>query len=203
MKIKKFKITENNFSRTVDLPIYTGEDASIEMFLDFVDQFQNNLVDLKADNDGDRMHSCFKQALKGTALTEWSEVVANHRGRAMTEAAFEARLDRWIMNKMSDANALADQKTYMRALTKPRKMSVATFVQRMQRINSLLTRFPQFPGQPNVTNFSAEDIKQIIFDAMPPTWANNFLSANNVIHDMTINEIQQYFSQQERIAENT
>jgi hypothetical protein len=82
---------------------------------------------------------------------------------------------------------------YLENLTRPRNMTVESFVTRVKVMVWYMTDIP-FPG-PNPPTVDPTKLKKIIFCAMPAAWQMHFLRVNNISTTMVL-QLQQFMSQE-------
>ena len=90
--------------------------------------------------------------------------------------------------------AYCDQRRYMqRYLKKPLDMKVRSFTTRLIQLNTYLPYFPpDRPGQ-LVTSLPDDDIKEILYHAMPNTWKKKMIEQGYNYLDGPIHSMAEFF----------
>ena len=114
------------------------------------------------------MYKCIERMLKGDAKAEFRQQ-ANLVG-SCTVANFTTVMATMTVH-VFPTYAYRDQRRYMqRYLKKPPDMKVRSFTTRLIQLNTYLPYFPpDRPGQ-LVTSLPDDDIKEILYHAMPNMW---------------------------------
>ena len=118
------------------------------------------------------MYECMVRVLKGDVKTEFLQQ-ANLVG-SCTDANFTTEMATMTVY-VFPTFAYCDQRQHMQMdLGKPSDMKVLSFCTRLIQLNIYLTYFlPDRPGQ-LVTSLPDDDIKEILYHAMPNMWKRKF-----------------------------
>ena len=140
---------------------------------------------------GPPMYAFMERVLKGDAKAEFI-VKANAEGTKTVEH-FEV-----VMNKMTThvfpTFAYRDQKRYLtRYMRKPPGMKVKAFTTRLVQLNEYLTYFPPDTAEQVVTKLSFDDLKEILYHAMPNSWKKKMTEQGFNYIAYPINEICDFF----------
>ena len=132
-----------------------------------------------------------ERVLKGDAKAEFRQqaiLAGNH-----TVVNFTT-----VMNKMTahifPTYANRDQRRYMqRYLRKPPDMKVRTFATRLIQLNTYLAFFPPDRQGQAVDPFPEDDIKEILYHAMPNTWKKKMVEQGYNYLDSSVQQMIQFF----------
>jgi len=80
----------------------------------------------------------------------------------------------------------------MMQVKKPRSMSTSDFFTRMQEMNDALMFFPGA-----IASFDENEMKDILFDALPIQWRTNFINADLNLDDITIERLRGFMTRME------
>ena len=186
----KYEIDELSFKAQV--PLF--ENGTAEEFLTFLIEFKDASSKIGY-NTGPKRHSGFEQLLNGTSLDEWNTLKRTIQPGSVSIAAFQARIEQLKMNHIPDPSCIEVQKTYMRAIRKPRELTIAQFVDRVKYMNILLS---EMPGASASSPFSEGEIKDILYQSVIKRWRSNFINSGRNIHEATLDELKVYLTQQEQ-----
>mmetsp|Transcript_10792 Transcript_10792/g.15591 ORF Transcript_10792/g.15591 Transcript_10792/m.15591 type:complete len:95 (+) Transcript_10792:655-939(+) len=89
---------------------------------------------------------------------------------------------------------MKDQLNYLRNVRKPRDMTPEEMISRLQYINLMI---PEFIDATDADMLSDEEIKDIIYRAMPASWKTNFVNSGKEIHEESLESIERYMSTQQ------
>ena len=152
-----------------------------EEWIIFVDLVQKALVGQNV-TTGPPMYKCMERVLKGDAkakFTQQANLVESHTVGNFTR----------VMTTMTvhifPVLVYQDQKQYMyRYLRKPKTMKVRTFTTRLIQLNNYLPYFsPDCIGQ-MVTALSDDEVKEILYHAMPNSWRKKMTEQGDKYLDM-------------------
>ena len=138
---------------------------------------------------GPQMYQLVQRVLQGDAKAQFDTQAAAHGSQ--TAANFKAIMATMTVH-VFPRYALQDQKRYMRRyLKKPLSMKVRSFTTRLTQLNNYLSSFPpDSPGQ-LVEKLPDQEVKEILFYAMPETWQNrmteqgyNYLDVSVTVQNM-------------------
>ena len=138
-----------------------------EEWIIFVDLVQKSLVGQNAATSPP-MYECMERLLIGDAKAEFLEQTV--LVGSCTVANFTTIIPTMTVHVLP-TYAFHDQRQYMqRYLRKPPDMKVRSFTTRLIQLNTYLPYFPpDRPGQ-LVTSFPDDDIKEILYHAIPNMW---------------------------------
>ena len=137
------------------------------------------------------MYECMERVLKGDAKAEFLQQ-ANLVG-SCTVANFTTVMATMTVH-VFPTYAYRDQRRYMqRYLKKPLDMKVRSFTTRLIQLNTYLPYFPpDRPGQ-LVTSLPDDDIKEILYHAMPNTWKKKMIEQGYNYLDGPIHAMAEFF----------
>ena len=161
-----------------------------EEWIIFVDLIQKSLVGQNV-TTGPPMYECMERVLKGDAKAEFLQQ-ANLVG-SRTVANFTTVMATMTVH-VFPTYAYRDQRRYMqRYLKKPHDMKVRSFTTRLIQLNTYLPYFPpDRPGQ-QVTSLPDDDIKEILYHAMPNTWKKKMIEQGYNYLDGPIHAMAEFF----------
>ena len=161
-----------------------------EEWIIFVDLVQKSLVGQNVQK-GPPMYDCMERVLKGDAKAEFLQQ-ANLVG-TRTVANFNTVMATMTVH-VFPTYAYRDQRRYMqRYLKKPHEMKVRSFTTRLIQLNTYLPYFPpDRPGQ-LVTSLPDDDIKEILYHAMPNTWKKKMIEQGYNYLDGPIHAMAEFF----------
>ena len=133
---------------------------------------------------GPQMYQLVQRVLQGDAKAQFDTQAAAHGSQ--TAANFKAIMATMTVH-VFPRYALQDQKRYMRRyLKKPLGMKVRSFTTRLTQLNNYLSSFPpDSPGQ-LVEKLPNQEVKEILFYAMPETWQNRMTEQGYNYLDVTV-----------------
>lgn len=161
-----------------------------EEWIIFMDLVQKSLVGQNV-TTGPPMYECMERVLTGDAKAEFLQQ-ANLAG-ARTVANFTT-----VMNTMTahifPTYANRDQRRYMqRYLRKPPDMKVRTFTTRLLQLNAYLAFFPPDRQGQVVEPLPEDDIKEILYHAMPNTWKRKMIEQGYNYLNSSIQQMTEFF----------
>jgi hypothetical protein len=157
---RSHKKTDDGVVTKVEIPIY--DHGTKEEFLRMIYQFKRAATIMEW-TTGAQLYSQFSLHLSGVTLTTWEMLIL---GANQTPATFRTRLNTFKQRKFGPS-AIPSMKRYLRTVRKPRSLTVEAFVNRIQFLNLLLTEFPDATA---TDALDEDEIKDIIYNAMPTTW---------------------------------
>ena len=95
-------------------------------------------------------------------------------------------------------SAMKDQLDYLRNVRKPREFTPEELTTRLQHINLMI---PEFIDATEANMLTDEEIKDIIYEAMPRGWKTNYINSGKEIHKETLESIKRYMSTQQTSEE--
>merc|ERR1711966_427836 len=133
---------------------------------------------------GPQMYQLVQRVLQGYAKAQFDTQAAAHGNQ--TAANFKAIMATMTVH-VFPRYALQDQKRYMRRyLKKPLGMKVRSFTTRLTQLNNYLSSFPpDSPGQ-LVEELPNQEVKELLFYAMPETWQNRMTEQGYNYLDVTV-----------------
>jgi hypothetical protein len=184
-----------------EIPIIDGR--TVEANLYALNKFFEAAEELTFDT-GDELFRAFRKIQKGKIKQDWDTVVdyeglANMAG--CTPAQFEICIRAWKLTFVNEESrqTLID---YCEQVKKPRAMSVETFVQRLKTIARYVEALPH--NDPvHAPVLSPENIKHIVFKAMPTQWQVQFVRTHRGIALVTLLELQNFMSNEKTFADGT
>ena len=137
------------------------------------------------------MHKFMERVMKGDAKAEFLQQ-ANLVG-TRTVANFNTVMATMTVH-VFPTYAYRDQRRYMQTyLKKPHEMKVRSFTTRLIQLNTYLPYFPpDRPGQ-LVTSLPDDDIKEILYHAMPNTWKKKMIEQGYNYLDGPIHAMAEFF----------
>ena len=158
-----------------------------EEWIIFVDLVQKSLVGQNV-TTGPPMYKCMEMVLKGDAKAEFLQKA--YLVDSQRVANFITVMATMTVH-IFPTYAYRDQRRYMqRYLRKPPDMKVRSFTTRLIQLNTYLPYFPpDRPGQ-LVSSLPDDDIKEILYHAMPNTWKKKMVEqwynySDHPTHSMT------------------
>ena len=193
----------------VDGILSSDEDGTTqEMYLPYLDGLQVTLGDVllhckrvfeevrskSFSNDG--LFTTFNSTLNGQALTEWQAIYnALPVGTALDLAQLEQSIKALItaFAVATDRHALLQ---YLRqGPKKPKRISVQVLVTLFQQLNGVVDWLPG-----NMPVLTVDELKQAYHDRMPNPWIERLAAARRTVPNEMLQELQEYFGQQESLA---
>ena len=172
----------------VKIPRYGS--GTPEDWLIFIDLCKKAIIGQNV-TAGPPMYAFMERVLKGDAKAEF-DAKANAAGTRTVEH-FEQ-----VMNQMTahvfPTYAYRDQKRYLaRYIRKPPSMKVKTFTTRLVQLNEYLPYFPPDSDNQEVVKLQLDDLKEILYHAMPNSWKKKMTEQgfNYIAHH--IYEISDFF----------
>ena len=161
-----------------------------EEWIIFVDLVQKSLVGQNV-TTGPPIYDCMERVLKGDAKAEFLQQ-ANLVG-TRTVANFTTVMATMTVH-VFPTYAYRDQRRYMqRYLKKPHDMKVRSFTTRLIQLNTYLPYFPpDRPGQ-LVSSLPEDDIKEILYHAMPNKWKKKMIEQGYNYLDGPIHAMAEFF----------
>ena len=149
------------------IKIPTFDSGMPEAWIILVDLVQKALVGQNVTTDPP-MYNCMERVLKGDAKAEFTlqaNLVRSHTADNFTTVM--ATMTMYIFPVL----AYQDQKQYMyRYLRKPKTMKVCTFTTRLIQLNNFFPYFPPDCFGQMVTALPDDEVKEILYHAMPTLW---------------------------------
>lgn len=185
----KYEITGSTFK--TQLPIFKSGTA--EEFLHFLHDF-NQARQRLGYSSYQKLESGIEQLLQGTARNEWNTIKATLDPNSNNLDTFTRRLDAFRRIYIPEPAAIETQKNYLQRVKKNDKLTVPQFLDRLKHINMLLLQFPNATQQ---DQFTAEEIKNRFYYAMPLRWRKNYINSGSNLSSSTIESLRTYMVQQE------
>ena len=118
--------------------------------------------------NGPGMYNVLSRHLKGAILSKFNTVAEARR----TQTVEHLKL---IMADLTahvfPSKSYVIQKRYMKKfIKKPRNMKIRALVSRIQELNNYLPSFPQAVAGTNPTKLPEDEIKEIVYNALPSSW---------------------------------
>ncbi|MGH7954528.1 MAG: hypothetical protein ACREOZ_01055 [Gloeomargaritales cyanobacterium] len=123
--------------------------------------------------------------LEGTALSAWQTILSSNNARSANQFTIFIKAFKKKYLKQDDHHHVKD---YLRDLRKPRSRGVSEFFQRFTEIHMLIK---DFLGATGIDQFGDQELKRILFKAMPLEWQRGFTLAGNKVHDEDILTIEE------------
>ena len=167
-----------------------------EVQIIFVDLVQKALVGQNV-TTGPPMYKCMERVLKGVAKAEFTQQ-ANLVG-SDTVGNFTTLMATMTVH-IFPVLAYQDQKRYMyKYLRKPKTMKLRTFTTRLIQLNNYLSYFPPDCVGQMFTALPHDEVKQILYHAMPNWWRKKLTKEGYNYLDRSIQEMSGFF---ETMVEN-
>ena len=161
-----------------------------EEWIIFLDLVQKALVGQNI-TTGSPMYKCMERVLKGDAKAEFTQqayLVGSH-----TVGNFTTVMATMIVHNFP-VLAYQDQKQYMyRYLRKPITMKVCTFTTRLIQLNNYLPYFPPLRTGQMVTALPDDEVKEILYHAIPNSWREKFTEQRYNYLDRSIQKMSGFF----------
>jgi hypothetical protein len=141
-------------------------------------------------NTGEELFTNFCSILRSTAEDDWDHVIQHIPN--CTPVLFHAAIEEW-KQEMILPSAQQTMVDYLKTLTKPCKMTVEAFTNRVKVMVRYINNIP-FLG-PDPPTVSQTKLKSIIFRVMPVIWQTNFLQEHDVLMSSVL-QLQQFMSQE-------
>ena len=124
----------------------------------------------------------FRECLGDTVRDDWDSVLSESNIPATgTPLQFQQAVDTFVL-RHTGSTLLSDQITFLHTVTKPHRMAVTTFANRLQFINRLLTWSHGANHAPPLTQVQ---LKRFFLTAMPSPWKLSFIKNDNDIESPT------------------
>jgi len=193
VETKTYKIPYGlpNERRKAEIKLNVFKDGSKEEFLQFLLDFKRHAPRLGWNTAALKIES-LESLLTGAAINQWQ--VACYRLDPDDPDSFEDALDKWKKKKNLNFTAMKDQLNYLRNVRKPREMTPEEMITRLQYMNLMI---PEFIDATDADMLSDEEIKDIIYQAMPGGWKTNFINSGKEIHEESLESIERYMSTQQ------
>ena len=118
--------------------------------------------------NGPGMYNVLSRHLKGAILSKYN-TVAQARGNQTVEHLKLVMAD--LTAHVFPSKSYVIQKRYMKKfIKKPRNMKIRALVSRIQELNNYLPSFPPAVAGTNPTKLPDDEIKEIIYNALPSSW---------------------------------
>ena len=118
--------------------------------------------------NGPGMYNVQSRHLKGAILSKYN-TVAQARGNQTVEHLKLVMAD--LTAHVFPSKSYVIQKRYMKKfIKKPRNMKIRALVSRIQELNNYLPSFPPAVAGTNPTKLPDDEIKEIIYNALPSSW---------------------------------
>ena len=142
-------------------------------------------------NTGSPMHKCMERVLKGDAKTEFTQQ-ANLVG-SCNVGIFTTKIPTMTVNDFP-VLAYQDQNWYKyRHLRTPKTMQVCSFTTRLMQLNNYLPYFPPDHIGQMVTALPNDEVKEILYNAMPNLWKKKMIRQGDNYLDRSIQEKSGFF----------
>jgi hypothetical protein len=152
------------------------KDGSNEDFLKLIKEFCNYIetYDIWQDEHAAlTIYKNFCRCLAGAARDLWDQTNLIEDDQGRDELTFEEQF-RELVSTVLGNSALCNQKEYLKKMSKPEKMTVKQWINRIKNINSYLPLMKQ-----NAQAFTKEDlINEVITPNIPPALEKDFRLAN-------------------------
>ena len=118
--------------------------------------------------NGPGMYNVLSRHLKGSILSKYNTVAQAH-GNQTVEHLKLVMAD--LTAHVFPSKSYVIQKRYMKKfIKKPRNMKIRALVSRIQELNNYLPSFPPAVAGTNPTKLPDDEIKEIIYNALPSSW---------------------------------
>jgi hypothetical protein len=143
---------------------------------------------------GPSLFSVFPRTLSTTLNAIWDQVVSGNA--VQTEQTFDEKLKEFVACHATeeDRHELVQQ---LLQPVKPREVTVQAFYYRILELNEYVK---WLPGEDEEAELTPAQIKKAVYDGMPRTWKDRFVSAGQSQIGMTTPEIVRYFRAQEKLS---
>jgi len=167
------------------------KDGCKEEFLQFILDFKCHAPRLGWNTTALKIES-LESLLTGAAVNQW--LVACYGLDPDDPDSFEDALDKWKKKKNLNYTAMKDQLSYLRNVRKPREFTPEELTTRLQTIKRMI---PEFIDATDADTLSDEEIKDIVYRAMPGGWKTNFVNSGKEIKEESLESIERYMSTQQ------
>lgn len=204
-------------SHKVYLKTYSqSSEEDTEHFFEAFEQLQLELtsqwkaISRKKTNDSTLLFDAFTHILRGTAHTEWLDVLRTDNDRDW--AVFKELVSVYICTKVLPEDAYDHQVSYMQARSKPKPLKAKEWWRRMQSLNRYLCYFfptmnalkKEFPGSMftdwwKIGSMTDPQLHRIVLNNVPRPWHDEYLKQNHI--NQTTDELIGWFSRLESLEE--
>ena len=166
-----------------------------EDVLFFISRFDDLVGDLDI-NPGLPRFRFMPSPLGHDLKKKWSTIVDRIAPgeAARTQDNFKTCIEQFLLSFM-DSDISLDLKEFIRQVTKPRNMTVQTFVERLHHLNNLIEYYPvPNPDQPDelTPKLTEPELTIILKNACPKSWSKKHTEAN--LKHMTLQQQAAYYT---------
>ena len=190
--LSKIIFTYDDTKMTIYIQRLTTSDAATMAFHieDYISKMEQQDV-----NDAQVIFNAFPKTLSSILKTSWmAQYDGIAEGTILTSELFALTCKNFIADHVT-ADVQCDALEQLRSARKPRSMTVRNFRYRFDELNGILKWFPG-----TLPVLTADERKQYIYSAMPPTWQEKFVSAGKNFRTHTIAQIVDYFQSLEVLS---
>lgn len=180
-------------SKKKDVPIFTAG-ASNHQLIYCVNEFIDTSESLQW-TTGSKLFENFKDILQGHSDKSTFKAIkatlqADSADNAETPELFAQVLQKFIFHKFAKNTSCYQQhKRFLQQLKRTKSLSVSDFIGLVKYHNEVvLPLLPGAPEDPEDARMNQDDIKYIVFDAMPPSWKYDYERYFDVI-ESSLDEI--------------
>jgi hypothetical protein len=153
----------------------TDKEYLLRTIIEFEDLSGDDRMDL--DNTVNLKFKYFRQCLGSDVRSSWDTA---KDGKPITEAGWITSIVAFLANYFKPSDLTA-QKRYMESFKKNHNMSVKVLADRLLTLNMYMEYFPGSTGP----TFNDQELKNLLFNAMPLTWQIDFAKAGHDINAVT------------------
>jgi hypothetical protein len=181
MEFKHKDPDDPDLTTKVKIPI-AGPNSSKEDLLLTIHHFKRAVPALRW-TSGPKKFRNFSLCLSDSLLDRWDTL--SESAVTQTNNTFNDILDTFVRRKIPQPDALDAQKEHMMTIRKRRDISVEHFAERLEALNLLI---PELPDAEDVDKFTDDELKRILFNAMPQSFRTEFRKTNK-LNDLDFDQL--------------
>ncbi|HSN65143.1 MAG TPA: hypothetical protein VLS94_00800, partial [Fusibacter sp.] len=190
-EFKRVDPNDNNISTKIKIS-RIGSNEGLEELLKVISQFKK-AVPKMGWTTGAKKFDNFELLLQGQLLYRWERIVGQAN---RTNDYFQQCLHALIKYKVPKDDAFMIQQEHLRNVMKRRTISVSDFAERLEDLNMYSE---ELPGSNGNAVLDDDELKRILFKAMPKAWRDEFRKSNKSLSTETFSAIRQIMMVYEEI----